>query len=163
MSVKLELNGIVYDASIDKWFYDTRIDEADAKYMYDICDAIRGACGKPESKAKDDDGKPKVSLVPPQIIYDIAEVREYGNKKYPEGGKNNWKYVDIQRYRDALGRHVLAYLEDPEGVDKESGIKHYKHIACNIAFICYMEQHIPLMRKVNDHDIPDCITTLYND
>ena len=32
--------------------------------------------------AKADAGKPKLTLVPRQIIYDIAEVREYGNKKY---------------------------------------------------------------------------------
>lgn len=89
---------------------------------------------------KDTSGKPKLSLVPPQIIFDIAEVREYGNKKYPEGGKNNWKNVDIDDYKDALLRHTLKYLQDPKGKDEESGIEHYKHMACNMAFICEMER-----------------------
>lgn len=89
---------------------------------------------------KDTAGKPKLSLVPPQIIFDIAEVREYGNKKYPEGGKNNWKNVDIDDYKDALLRHTMKYLQDPKGKDEESGIEHYKHMACNIAFICEMEK-----------------------
>ncbi len=31
--------------------------------------------------AKKDKGKAKLSLVPTQITLDIAEVREYGNKK----------------------------------------------------------------------------------
>lgn len=84
-------------------------------------------------------GKAKLSLVPPQIIFDIAEVREYGNKKYPEGGKDNWKKVDIDDYKDALLRHTLKYLQDPKGKDEESGIEHYKHMACNMAFICEME------------------------
>ena len=88
---------------------------------------------------KDTAGKPKLSLVPPQIIFDIAEVREYGNKKYPEGGKDNWKKVSIDDYKDALLRHTMKYLQDPKGKDEESGIEHYKHIACNIAFICEME------------------------
>lgn len=89
---------------------------------------------------KDTEGKPKLSLVPPQIIFDIAEVREYGNKKYPEGGKNNWKNVDINDYKDALLRHTLKYLQDPKSKDEKSGIEHYKHMACNIAFICEMER-----------------------
>lgn len=88
--------------------------------------------------AKADVGKPKLTLVPRQIIYDIAEVREYGNKKY--GNPDNWKEVEIERYRDAAFRHFMAYLDNPQGVDEESGIKHFKHLACNIAFLCEFEK-----------------------
>ena len=88
--------------------------------------------------AKADAGKLDLTLVPLQIIEDIAEVREYGNKKY--GDPDNWKTVEINRYKAALFRHFLAYLRDPKGVDKESGIKHYKHMACNMAFLCEMEK-----------------------
>lgn len=87
--------------------------------------------------AKHDEGKLQLHLVPPQIIRDIAEVRMYGNAKY--GDPDNWKTVEKWRYVDALLRHLLLYLEDPDGVDEESGIKHYKHAACNLAFICEME------------------------
>ena len=40
--------------------------------------------------AKADSGKPRISLVPTQIIRDIAAVREYGNQKYgdPEDGED---------------------------------------------------------------------------
>jgi len=61
----------------------------------------------------------------------------YGTRKYKD--PENWKRVEIRRYRDALYRHMLAYLDDPESVDEESGIPHYKHMACNMAFICEME------------------------
>lgn len=88
--------------------------------------------------AKADAGKLDLTLVPLQIIEDIAEVREYGNKKYHD--PDNWKTVDKQRYRAALFRHLIAYLRDPDGVDEESGIKHYKHMACNMAFLCEMEK-----------------------
>ena len=87
--------------------------------------------------AKDTKGKAKISLVPMQILKDVAEVREYGVKKY--GSVDSWKEVPIEDYRDALFRHLLEYIKDPNSVDKESGIKHYKHIACNLAFICEME------------------------
>ena len=89
---------------------------------------------------KDTDGKPKLSLVPPQIMFDVAEVREYGNNKYSSGGKDNWKNVDIDDYKDALLRHTMKYMQDPKGKDEETGIEHYKHMACNIAFICEMEK-----------------------
>lgn len=87
--------------------------------------------------AKDTKGKAKITLAPMQILKDVAEVREYGVKKY--GSVDSWKEVPIEDYRDALFRHLLEYIKDPSGVDKESGIKHYKHIACNMAFICEME------------------------
>ena len=87
-----------------------------------------------ESTAKADAGKPQVSLVPTQIIWDITEVREYGNRKYHS--PDNWKTVSADRYINALLRHTLKFMEDPQSVDEESGIKHYKHMACNLAFLC---------------------------
>lgn len=88
---------------------------------------------------KADAGKPKLSLVPRQIIFDIAKVREYGLQKY--GKSESWKQVDIQRYRDAAFRHFMAYLDDPQGVDAESGLSHLSHLACNIAFLSELEKN----------------------
>lgn len=93
---------------------------------------------KMNQTAKADAGKLQLTLVPPQIIEDVAEVRMYGNKKYHD--PNNWKQVEIERYRDALFRHFVAYIRDPQSVDEESGIPHYKHMATNMAFICAMER-----------------------
>ena len=90
-----------------------------------------------KQQAKADAGKPKLTLVPRQILFDIARVREYGTKKY--GDPENWKQVDKQRYKDAAFRHFCAYLDDPQGVDEESGLPHLAHLACNVAFLCEME------------------------
>ena len=87
--------------------------------------------------AKADAGKAQLTLVPRRIIWDIAAIREYGNRKY--GDPENWRQVEPQRYRDALFRHLLAYLDDPAGLDVESGLPHLWHIACNVAFLCEME------------------------
>lgn len=92
-----------------------------------------------DQKAKADYGKEELTLVPRRIIHDICAIRMYGNKKYPEGGPDNWKQVEIERYRNAAFRHFLAYLDDPQGKDKESGFPHLWHLACNIAFLCEME------------------------
>lgn len=87
---------------------------------------------------KADEGKPRLSLVPRQIIRDIAAVREYGNKKY--GDSESWRRVELERYRDAAFRHFLSYLDDPNGVDQESGLRYLQHLACNIAFLCERER-----------------------
>ena len=92
-----------------------------------------------DQKAKADYGKEELTLVPRRIIHDICAIRMYGNKKYPEGGPDNWKQVEIERYRNAAYRHFLAYLDDPQGKDEESGFPHLWHLACNIAFLCEME------------------------
>ena len=88
--------------------------------------------------AKDDAGKIDLTLVPRAIIWEIGRVREYGTKKY--GSPGNWVRVSPDRYRAAAMRHFLRYLDDPQGVDEESGLPHLSHLACNIAFLCEMEK-----------------------
>lgn len=89
-----------------------------------------------EQVAKFDHDKPRLSLVPMQIVWDVAEIREYGTKKYKD--PDNWKRVEMDRYVDALLRHTLAFVEDHDSVDEESGLAHYKHMACNMAFLCHL-------------------------
>ena len=91
-----------------------------------------------DQNAKQDAGKLRLTLVPTQIIRNIAVIREYGNNKY--GDPENWRTVEPQRYRDALFRHMLAYIDDPNSVDEESGFPHLWHLACNVAFLCEMEK-----------------------
>ena len=94
--------------------------------------------GRMNYEAKHDEGKLDLTLVPRQIIWDIAAVRDFGNKKYHD--PDNWKTVEKERYRAAAFRHFLAYLDDPDGVDEESGLPHRSHLATNIAFLCELER-----------------------
>ena len=91
----------------------------------------------PDQQAKADAGKPRLTLVPPKIIWDIAAVREYGTAKYDD--PENWRRVEPQRYKDAAFRHFMQYLATPHGKDPESGLAHLWHLACNIAFLCELE------------------------
>lgn len=86
---------------------------------------------------KSDEGKIRPTLVPVSLVRAVARVREFGTRKY--GDPENWRSVEPQRYRDALCRHLLAYLEDPESRDEESGLPHLWHLACNVAFLIEME------------------------
>lgn len=96
-----------------------------------------------DQKIKADAGKLRLTLVPRAIIRAIARIRMYGNDKY--GDSESWRKVAPERYRDAAFRHFLAYLDDPHGVDDESGLPHLWHLACNIAFLCETEEF--------DHDL----------
>lgn len=111
------------------------------RYTHWEPDCDMGDCDMEETNqaVKADSGKPQLTLVPRQILFDIARVREYGTKKY--GDPENWKQVDKQRYRDAAFRHFMAYLDEPQGTDAESGLSHLAHLACNIAFLCELEKN----------------------
>lgn len=92
----------------------------------------------PAQEAKADAGKERLTLVPMQIIFDIAKVREFGTAKYKD--PDNWKRVEPERYREAAFRHFLKYIDDPLGVDEESGLPHRFHLECNLAFLAEMEK-----------------------
>ncbi|MBR3031718.1 MAG: hypothetical protein IKH92_01720 [Clostridiales bacterium] len=92
-----------------------------------------------DQSAKADAGKPRLTLVPRKIIWAIAKVREFGMKKYKE--EDNWKRVEPRRYRDALFRHLMAYLDDPDGRDPESGLPVLWHVATNCAFLIELEKN----------------------
>jgi hypothetical protein len=40
-------------------------------------------------------------------------------------------------------RHLVAYLEDPDSVDSESGYPHLWHLMCNIAFAIELRGQTP--------------------
>lgn len=91
----------------------------------------------PDQTIKADAGKLPLTLVPREAIRAIARIRQYGEAKY--GSAENWRQVAPERYRDAAFRHFLAYLDDPKGVDEESGLPHLWHCLCNLAFLCELE------------------------
>lgn len=87
-------------------------------------------------EAKADSGKMRPTLCPVGIIKAVTLIREYGCKKYKD--PDNWKRVEAERYKEALYRHWLAYLEGEE-FDAESGLPHLWHLACNAAFLIELE------------------------
>lgn len=94
-----------------------------------------------DQSAKADKGKLELSLVNPELVKAVAEVRMYGTEKY--GNSENWRKVEPKRYVDALYRHLLAYIEGNE-VDEESGLSHLAHMACNLSFLLdkeYLKEH----------------------
>lgn len=80
---------------------------------------------------KYDYGKPRMDLLPFDALYEVAKVLSFGTEKYSE---NSWKKVEAKRYEAAMLRHLAQYKAG-ELLDKESGLTHLSHLACNALFI----------------------------
>lgn len=109
------------------------VDKHMTDYEFQKLQKVIQKMNEDSQQAKADSGKPNLSLVPKQIIYEIEKVRAFGSKKY--NNPDNWKKVELERYHEALLRHTLAMWNDIGAKDKESGLLHLSHIACNVAFI----------------------------
>jgi hypothetical protein len=87
---------------------------------------------------KDDEHKIDLTLIDPYWEEGVARVMTMGLKKYKRG---NWqKGLDPLRILAALKRHADA-IDKGETIDKESGLSHSLHIACNSMFLYYYERH----------------------
>ena len=91
-----------------------------------------------EAGVKFDSGKARWTLLPWRELEEVVRVLMYGAAKYPSD--DNWKRVDLApvRYRDALVRHVLAYLQG-ERLDAETGRHHLASAVCNCLFLMWFD------------------------
>lgn len=93
------------------------------------------------SDGKADTGKIRMSLLMTQfgdLLEQTAGVLTFGAEKYPKPPlDDSWRDVPqgIQRYQDALYRHLLAFFVKGEVTDPESGYHHLAHAMCNLTFI----------------------------
>lgn len=105
---------------------------------YDPADV---AFNRPENERgaglKYDSGKPRMSLLPPHALTEMAKVMTFGASKYKA---HSWKQVENaqERYLDALMRHAIAYVAC-ERVDPESGLPTMAHIMCDAAFLIELD------------------------
>ena len=99
---------------------------------------------------KHDGGKPRLDLVPPEIIEAVGTVMTHGAEKY---GEASYKDVEPKRYRAALMRHICKWLKEPHGIDEDSKLPHLWHIACNVAFLLELDN--PKQKKT-------CKPTIYS-
>ena len=81
---------------------------------------------------KHDSEKPKMNLLPPKAILEVAKVLTFGAEKY---GAENWKELeDLQnRYLAGALRHIFAHM-DGEELDPETNLSHLAHALCCLLF-----------------------------
>jgi hypothetical protein len=105
----------------------------------ELADLILSATPHTDFTIKHDKDKLDVTLVPSEAVRAIARVMEFGLKKGYK--RDSWKSVEAFRYRKALYRHLLDFVENPHHVDEESGLPTIEHILCNAAFLAWKERN----------------------
>ena len=110
---------------------------ASSAYGWDIirCLTDEADAARAEGALKYDGSKPPLHLIAPDFLYAIAEILDFGAKKY---APRNWeKGMDWSRcYRAAIG-HLFDWFMR-KGPDPETGKSHLWHAACCIMFlVCY--------------------------
>lgn len=84
-----------------------------------------------------DEGKPDLTKIPPEFLFELARAFDYGARKY--GDDANWrKGMHWRRHCASLQRHVLKWLLG-EDMDEESGVHHLCCAAVRIAML-YVSQ-----------------------
>ena len=81
---------------------------------------------------KFDSDKPRMDLLPPKAIFEVAKVLGFGAQKYdPE----NWRLLDNLQSRYTAGalRHIFAHM-DGEDLDPETNLSHLAHAMCCLLF-----------------------------
>lgn len=89
---------------------------------------------------KHDTGKARWDLLPLDAIGEIAEVATYGATLY---GDRRWESgMGFGRLLAAALRHIAAWSAG-EDRDRDSGLSHLAHAACNLLFlIAYMRRGV---------------------
>lgn len=90
----------------------------------------------PTKGIKHDQGKPDLSLIPSDVLWEVAEVLTHGAAVY---GKYNWtKGFDYTRLQAAVLRHINQWARGIEK-DVDSGKSHLTHALCGLMMLRAME------------------------
>lgn len=125
---------------LDDYYADKAVDIAatGGELEYEPADvAFKKPTNERGAGLKYDSGKPRMSLVPPHALTEMAKVMTFGASKYKA---HSWKDVENaqERYLDALLRHAIAYVAG-ERIDPESGLLTMAHIMCDAAFLIELD------------------------
>lgn len=90
---------------------------------------------------KFDQDKPRMDLIDPTAMTELAKVLAFGARKY---AAHNWrKGLAKSRLLGAALRHLFAYLGG-EDKDPETGLSHVAHAMCCCMFILGLEHRTDL-------------------
>jgi hypothetical protein len=103
------------------------------------------------------EGKPPLELIPPEMIWAVAEVLAYGAKKYaPRTFERGMSWSTVYA---CLFRHLLKWFQG-EDRDAESGLSHLDHVLWNaMALVVYERRRIgtddrPVVQTIPEGSTP---------
>lgn len=107
--------------------------EPDPDFMEAMVEIANGS----DKGRKDDQTKPDMSLLPLDVLEEVAKVLTFGAKKY---SRDNWQHVPDawNRYTAAMLRHLKA-MRTGERIDPDSGLSHAAHMACSALFLVWFD------------------------
>lgn len=83
------------------------------------------------------ESKPQFSLMPPEVLRQVAEVFTFGVDKY---SKNDWqKKCDFDFWLDKIYRHLNEY-QSGNYLDKESDLPHLAHMIADAMILAALEE-----------------------
>lgn len=85
-----------------------------------------------------DAGKPAVQLLEAEFLLAIAEVMEFGARKY--GARNYRKGIAWTRLYGSVLRHLLAWVQG-HNKDPESNLPHLAHAGASLMMLMQMTTH----------------------
>lgn len=95
-----------------------------------------------ESGMKFDKDKPRMDLIDPASLTELAKVLAFGANKYAE---HNWrKGIKLSRLTAASMRHLTAIMSG-ENLDDETGLQHAAHLMCCAMFLIWTIENYPEM------------------
>ena len=81
---------------------------------------------------KFDKGKPRISLLPLDILKGVSDVAGFGAKKYND---HNWrKGMDWTKLLDSCQRHIIEWSIGND-LDEESNLNHLDHAIINLMYL----------------------------
>lgn len=93
---------------------------------------------------KNDQGKLRLELVPPESVLAIGRILTHGCAKY---GDRQWeKGMPLERIYGAAQRHLQAWAAGAE-IDPDSGLPHLEHALCNLAMMVTLRSRSPVREE----------------
>lgn len=105
---------------------------------------------EPQASYKNDrkDNKPRMELIPLEVLEEVAKVFTAGAKKY---GENTWQNLPdgYKRYSGALLRH-LTEIEKGNEIDEDTGCLHIAQVVWNAMAMCHIKMKERKERIINE-------------
>lgn len=110
---------------------------------------IDNAAGSKKNDRKD--GKPRMELIPLEVLEEVAKVFTAGAEKY---GENTWQNLPngYERYKGALLRH-LTEIEKGNEIDADTGCMHIAQVVTNAIFMCHIRMRERKDRRKSENNI----------
>lgn len=113
----------------------------DKKHFLSVDKRFVKEIDKNESGTKHDSGKPRISLIPKEALFETANAFGFGAEKY---GTHNFKGgIKMSRLLDAALRHIVKYADGEDMDDENPNTTHLGHAMAALSMAIYMHFNKP--------------------